>query len=79
MKKIILGMIIVLCLATVSSARVTIMKIINIDETCVKIYVLCMDGYQYIHTKYCVKGYHAMTQSFEEKDGRSIPIKCKYK
>lgn len=79
MKNIILSMLFVVLLATTSSARVTVMKTIAINETYVTIYVLCIDGYQYIHTKYCGNGYHTMTQSFEEKDGKSVPIKCKYK
>jgi len=79
MKKIIISMLLVVLLATVSSAGVVIMKTIMIEESNVKIIVLCINGYQYIHTKYWGAGYHAIVQSFEEKDGRSIPIKCNYK
>ena len=79
MKKIIISMVLVVLLATVSSAGVVIMKTIMIGESNVKIIVLCINGYQYIHTKYCGAGYHAIVQSFEEKDGRSVPIKCNYK
>lgn len=38
-----------------------------------------MEDYLHIHTKYCGAGYHAIVQSFEEKDGKSVPIKCSYK
>ena len=79
MKKIIISMVLVVLLATVSSAGVVIMKTIMIGESNVKIIVLCINGYQYIHTKYCGAGYHAIVQSFEERDGRSVPIKCNYK
>jgi len=73
-------MLIVVLLASASSAKVTItkvMKIVDVDETCIKIYVVCIDGYQYLHTKYCRNGHHTMTQSLEEKDGKSVPTKCR--
>jgi hypothetical protein len=78
-KKIILSMLIVVLLATASSAGVVVIKTIGLPNASTTIMILCVNGYQYILTKYCCAGQHTMTQSFEEKDGRSIPIKCNYK
>lgn len=79
MKKIILSMLIVAFLATASSARVVVMKTIAIHDTGITMIILCINGYQYILTKYCYDGHHTLVQTFEEKDGRSVPVKCKYK
>jgi hypothetical protein len=79
MKKIIISMLLIVLLATASSAGVVVMKTIMVEDSCVKVIILCINGYQYIHTKYCGAGYRAIVQSFEEKDGKSVPIKCSYK
>jgi len=84
MKKIIISMVLVVLLATASSATITIIYSSLVSDGRVKIVILCIDGYQYIHTKYSNTKYswvgsHTMIQSFEEKEGRSVPIKCIHK
>jgi len=78
MKKIIISMVLVVLLATVSSAKVVIIKRVSVQDERITLVILCINGYEYVLTKYT--GHTAsMTQNFEEKEGRSVPIKCNYK
>lgn len=84
MKKIIISMVLIVLLTIASSAKVTTIKTSMTEDSSVNIVILCIDGYQYIHTKYSKTKYswvssHTLLQSFEDKEGRSVPIRCNEK